>query len=87
MVTRAQENARRNGIDNARFYKADLSGDIVGMSQAREGFDLVLLDPARPGALEVMSHVVALSPNGWSMFPVTRSPQPVTVRCWCRGYC
>ena len=63
MVTRAQENARRNGIDNARFYKADLSGDIVGMSWAREGFDLVLLDPARPGALEVMSHVVALSPK------------------------
>lgn len=63
MVTRAEENARRNGIDNARFYKADLSGDIVGMSWAREGFDLVLLDPARPGALEVMSHVVALSPK------------------------
>lgn len=63
MVARAQENARRNGIDNARFYKADLSGDIVGMSWAREGFDLVLLDPARPGALEVMSHVAALSPK------------------------
>jgi 23S rRNA (uracil1939-C5)-methyltransferase len=63
MVTRAEENARRNGIDNARFYKADLSGDIVGMSWAREGFDLVLLDPARPGALEVMSHVAALSPK------------------------
>ena len=58
MVARAEENARRNGIDNARFYKADLSGDIVGMSWAREGFDLVLLDPARPGALEVMSHVL-----------------------------
>ncbi len=63
MVARAKENARRNGIDNARFYKADLSGDIVGMSWAREGFDLVLLDPARPGALEVMSHVAALSPK------------------------
>lgn len=63
MVARAEENARRNGIDNARFYKADLSGDIVGMSWAREGFDLVLLDPARPGALEVMSHVVTLSPK------------------------
>ncbi|MGY6039874.1 23S rRNA (uracil(1939)-C(5))-methyltransferase RlmD [Aeromonas sp. AE23HZ002T15] len=63
MVERAQENARRNGIDNARFYKADLSGDIVGMSWAREGFDLVLLDPARPGALEVMGHVAALSPK------------------------
>ncbi|WP_413163976.1 23S rRNA (uracil(1939)-C(5))-methyltransferase RlmD [Aeromonas salmonicida] len=63
MVARAEENARRNGIDNARFYKADLSGDIVGMSWAREGFDLVLLDPARPGALEVMGHVVKLSPK------------------------
>ncbi|ATU99150.1 23S rRNA (uracil(1939)-C(5))-methyltransferase RlmD [Aeromonas salmonicida] len=63
MVARAEENARCNGIDNARFYKADLSGDIVGMSWAREGFDLVLLDPARPGALEVMGHVVKLSPK------------------------
>lgn len=63
MVAHAEENARRNGIDNARFYKADLSGDIVGMSWAREGFDLVLLDPARPGALEVMGHVVKLSPK------------------------
>ncbi|WHF38778.1 23S rRNA (uracil(1939)-C(5))-methyltransferase RlmD [Aeromonas salmonicida] len=63
MVARAEENARRNGIDNARFYKADLSGDIVGMSWAREGFDLVLLDPARPGALEVMGHIVKLSPK------------------------
>ncbi|MGL5030878.1 MAG: 23S rRNA (uracil(1939)-C(5))-methyltransferase RlmD [Aeromonas sp.] len=63
MVQRAQENAHRNGITNARFYKADLSDDIVGMSWAREGFDLVLLDPARPGALEVMGHVVKLSPK------------------------
>ncbi|MCR3904493.1 23S rRNA (uracil(1939)-C(5))-methyltransferase RlmD [Aeromonas hydrophila] len=63
MVARAEENARRNGINNARFYKADLSGDIAGMSWAREGFDLVLLDPARPGAFEVMEHVVKLSPR------------------------
>ncbi|MFM5210190.1 MULTISPECIES: 23S rRNA (uracil(1939)-C(5))-methyltransferase RlmD [Aeromonas] len=63
MVARAEENARRNGIGNARFYKADLSGDIAGMSWAREGFDLVLLDPARPGAFEVMEHVVKLSPR------------------------
>ncbi|MBQ4671786.1 23S rRNA (uracil(1939)-C(5))-methyltransferase RlmD [Aeromonas dhakensis] len=63
MVARAEENARRNGIENARFYKADLSGDIAGMSWAREGFDLVLLDPARPGAFEVMDHVVKLSPR------------------------
>ncbi|OZG42369.1 23S rRNA (uracil(1939)-C(5))-methyltransferase [Aeromonas sp. A35_P] len=63
MVARAEENARRNGIENARFYKADLNGDIAGMSWAREGFDLVLLDPARPGAFEVMEHVVKLSPR------------------------
>lgn len=63
MVQRAEENARRNGITNARFYKADLSDDIVGMSWAREGSDLVLPDPARPGALEVMGHVVKLSPK------------------------
>ncbi|MGL5947746.1 MAG: 23S rRNA (uracil(1939)-C(5))-methyltransferase RlmD [Aeromonas sp.] len=63
MVKRAQANAAHNELANARFYKADLSGDIAGMSWAREGFDLVLLDPARPGALEVMPHLVKLAPK------------------------
>jgi 23S rRNA (uracil1939-C5)-methyltransferase len=53
MVARAEENARRNGINNARFYKADLSGDIAGMSgpgRVRSG----TAGSAQPGALEVM---------------------------------
>lgn len=31
------------------------------MSWSKEGFNKVLLDPARAGALEVMSHIVKLS--------------------------
>ncbi|KUE78330.1 23S rRNA (uracil(1939)-C(5))-methyltransferase RlmD [Aeromonas schubertii] len=63
MVQRAQHNATGNGIDNVRIFKADLAADITDLPWAREGFDLVLLDPARPGALEVMPHVAKLAPR------------------------
>jgi 23S rRNA (uracil1939-C5)-methyltransferase len=63
MVRRAQHNAEQNGIGNVRVYKADLAADITDLPWAREGFDRVLLDPARPGALEVMPHIVKLAPR------------------------
>lgn len=63
MVRRGQQNAERNGLNNVRFYKADLAADITDLPWAREGFDRVLLDPARPGALEVMPHIAKLAPR------------------------
>lgn len=54
MVSRAELNARRNGCENAEFFKSDLSSDIresVWYQQTRQsGFDLILLDPPRTGA-------------------------------------
>ena len=50
LVQRARENAARNGIDNASFHVADLTGDLRGRPWMDEGFDALLLDPPRTGA-------------------------------------
>jgi 23S rRNA (uracil1939-C5)-methyltransferase len=62
MVERGTENARRNGIANARFIKADLTLPPDQHAWLKQGFDKVLLDPPRSGALEVLPAVVAARP-------------------------
>ncbi|MEQ5208272.1 23S rRNA (uracil(1939)-C(5))-methyltransferase RlmD [Proteus sp. fly-1067] len=61
LVEMAKQNAKLNQLGNAHFWHADLSADFSAMSWSKEGFNKVLLDPARAGALEVMSHIVKLS--------------------------
>lgn len=63
MVERASENAERNGIDNARFLAADLTRPPDAHPWLQAGFDKVLLDPPRSGALEVLPAVVAARPS------------------------
>jgi 23S rRNA (uracil1939-C5)-methyltransferase len=69
LVARAGENARRNGIDNAEFFTANLADEDLldegahlsghqpvpaGAPWMRRPYDKVLLDPPRAGALQVL---------------------------------
>jgi len=63
LVARAARNAERNGIRNARFVAADLAGDVARAAWARESWDLVLLDPPRAGAREVLAAATASRPR------------------------
>jgi len=54
LVARARHNARRNGLDNVQFHAADLAQDLAGQPWLKAGFDRLLLDPARAGAIEVL---------------------------------
>jgi len=64
LIERARANARLNGIENTDFHVADLSAPPEKtLSWMRGGYDLVLLDPPRVGAREVLSAVAHLKPR------------------------
>ena len=54
LVESARSNARHNGISNCAFDAADLSEDVSQRDWYRAGFDAVLIDPPRSGALEIL---------------------------------
>lgn len=55
LIERAKENAERNGINNASFYKADLFEDVSGFAWFRgQTYNKALIDPARTGAIEIV---------------------------------
>ena len=54
LVARARANAERNGLHTLQFFVADLAQDLVGQPWLKAGFDKLLLDPARAGAIEVL---------------------------------
>jgi len=57
LVERATANAALNGLDNVEFRSADLA-EIDGRERwLQDGWDLLLLDPARSGAAEIVKHV------------------------------
>ncbi len=57
LVARAAENAELNGIDNARFFAADLNEEIATQQWSRQRFTKLLIDPPRAGALEVLKRL------------------------------
>lgn len=55
LIKRAKDNALKNNITNAQFYKADLFKEIEGFEFFRgKQYNKCLIDPARSGALEVV---------------------------------
>ena len=53
-VDRSRQNAEQNGIANAEFRQADLAKVDGSESWLRQGWDRLLLDPARSGAAEIV---------------------------------
>jgi 23S rRNA (uracil1939-C5)-methyltransferase len=63
LVKAAAANAELNGISNAKFRQADLSAIDGSEGWLREGWDLLLLDPARSGAQEIVEHIERIGPR------------------------
>jgi len=57
LVSAAAANADLNKVVNASFRQADLSAIDGSEGWLKEGWDLVLLDPARSGAAEIVKHI------------------------------
>ncbi len=60
LVQRARENAELNAITNVEFHVADLAKEVEQLPWWSQGFDKVLLDPARDGAMEAIPHIAKL---------------------------
>jgi 23S rRNA (uracil1939-C5)-methyltransferase len=57
LVASASANATANGIGNAEFHVGDLAGDVRGSAWARADWNLMLLDPPRSGADELLKQL------------------------------
>lgn len=62
-IASARENCRANGMANARFICSEAAEGVRRLAAAGERFDLVILDPPRSGAMEVVKEVAALGPH------------------------
>ncbi|MBC7982413.1 MAG: 23S rRNA (uracil(1939)-C(5))-methyltransferase RlmD [Candidatus Obscuribacterales bacterium] len=59
LVERARANAVRNGIRNVQFMATNLMAEVQDAPWTRERYDLVLIDPPRAGAREVLPVIAA----------------------------
>lgn len=57
LIERARANAVANGVENAEFHLGDLAGDVRGSAWARADWDLMMLDPPRTGADELLKQL------------------------------
>lgn len=62
LVEKANANAALNGLQNVTFFHENLEDDVTSQPWAQQGFDKILIDPARAGAAGVMQHIIKLAP-------------------------
>ena len=62
LVAKARANAGRNGVKNANFFAENLFEPAHFGAWAEDPYDLVLLDPPRAGALEIMERMAQWRP-------------------------
>ncbi len=63
LVEKGKANAALNGLQNVTFFHENLEEDVTRQPWAQQGFDKILLDPARAGAAGVMQHIIKLAPT------------------------
>ena len=63
LVSRARENAQRNGLRNISFHTADLAERVTEAPWAGAAYDRVLLDPPRSGAAAAMDLLGNIRPE------------------------
>lgn len=63
LVRQAAYNADLNNLKNVTFFQHNLEEDVSRQPWAAQGFNKVLLDPARAGAAGVMAHIAKLAPE------------------------
>ncbi len=63
LVARARDNAEKNGLDNLQFRAVDLSKIDGSEAWLKEGWNKLLLDPARSGAADVVSRIEVIDPE------------------------
>jgi len=63
MVERCLANAAANGIDNIDAYSADLSQPNPAAPWLAQNYDLILLDPPRQGAADIIAQIEHLRPR------------------------
>lgn len=63
LIERAKQNASLNNITNVDFYVQDLTRDLSEVLWAQQHYNKILIDPARPGAMEMMQTVASMAPE------------------------
>lgn len=66
MVLRGRENAQHNKLENVAFFAADLTEPFAEQPWAQsisEGFNKILIDPPRSGALEIVQEMTVFQPE------------------------
>jgi 23S rRNA (uracil1939-C5)-methyltransferase len=63
MVERCLSNAKRNGISNIKSYSADLSQPDTTCTWLQQAYDLIILDPPRQGAAEILAAMEGQKPR------------------------